>query len=241
MWVSIAKDVSTMDIALLRIQHCVNGRLDLTNLGLSELPPLPDGLTELRCCHNQLTFLPELPSSLQTLYCSCNQLTSIPSLPSSLETFTCLINQLTTLPPLPTSLSMMMCDCNRITALPELPLYLTYLSCSCNQLTSLPSLHHGLSRLYCSSNELETLPELPSTLVGLACVLPYNDQIYISNEMTPEQVQQLNCENQEWMESLSKERCMKRCSIYYEELMHNRWNPERVVPLYDMGYNPEDM
>jgi hypothetical protein len=88
---------------------------------------------------------------------------------------------------------------------------------------------------------LETFPELPSTLVGLACVLPHNDKIYISNEMTPEQVQQINRENQEWMEYLSKERCMKRCSTYYEELMCLRWHPDRVVYLYDRGYKPEDM
>ena len=46
------------------------------------------------------------------------------------------------------------------------------------------------------------MPELPSTLVSLACILPYNDKIYISNEMTPDQVQELNRENQEWMEYL---------------------------------------
>jgi hypothetical protein len=229
-----------MEIALQRIQHCVNGRLDLTNLGLSELPPLPENLTELRCCRNQLTTLPELPSSLQTLYCSCNQLTSIPSLPSSLETFTCLVNQLTTLPSLPTSLSMMMCDYNQLTALPELP-HLSYLSCSGNQLTSLPSLPHGLTRLYCSSNELETLPELPSTLVGLACVLPYNDRIYISNEMTPDIVQELNQENEKWMDPYKKERCMKRCLTYKEEIMMKTWHPSRVEMLLEMGYDVEDM
>jgi hypothetical protein len=98
-----------------------------------------------------------------------------------------------------------------------------------------------LNKLYCSSNELEMMSELPSTLVGLACVLPHNDKIYISNEMTPEQVQQLNRENQEWMEDQSRIRCMKRCAIFEEELMHNRWHPDRIVHLYHMGYMMEDI
>jgi hypothetical protein len=152
-----------------------------------------------------------------------------------------MFNQLTTLPSLPSSLHMILADCNQLTSLPELPFYLTYLSCSCNQLTSLPSLPYKLSNLYCSSNELKMMPELPSTLVGLACVLPYNDQIYISNEMTPEQVQELNQENEKWMDPYKKERCMKRCLTYKEEIMMKTWHPSRVEMLLEMGYDVEDM
>jgi len=110
-----------------------------------------------------------------------------------------------------------------------------------NQLTSLPSLPHGLQKLYCSQNSLEMLPELPSTIAGLACELPYNGSLYISNEMTPDMVQQINRENQEWMEAQSMERCMKRCSVYYEELMSLMWHPDRVIQLRDRGYKPSDI
>jgi hypothetical protein len=54
-------------------------------------------------------------------------------------------------------------------------------------------------------------------------------------------IYELNRENQEWAESMSMKRCMGRCSTYYEELMHQRWNPDRVFHLRDMGYKPEDM
>jgi hypothetical protein len=107
-------------------------------------------------------------------------------------------------------------------------------------LTSLPSLPHGFQRLYCSQNALQTLPELPSTLLGLACVLPHNDKIYISNEMTPEIVQQLNDENQELM-SQSKERCVARCKKYKHEIMMVVWHPTRVAPLIEMGIDLEDV
>ena len=254
------RGLSSMEIALQRIEQCVDGRLDLSHLGLTELPPLPpltvlrcsenhltslpplpDGLVELHCYNNHLSSLPTLPSSLQLLSCSSNQMTFLPALPVSLTYLGCQFNQLTSLPPLPPFLDLILCDCNRITSLPEVPLFLTYLSCSMNQLTSLPSLPHGLQRLYCSQNPLETLPELPSSLAGLACELPHNGSIYISNEMTPDRVQQINRENQEWVEFLSMKRCMERCCVYYQELMHNRWNPDRVIPLHRMGYNPSDI
>jgi hypothetical protein len=59
--------------------------------------------------------------------------------------------------------------------------------------------------------------------------------------MTPEIVQQLNQENQEWMEVQSMGRCMGRCSTYFEELMRLRWHPDRVEKLYHMGYKLYDM
>jgi hypothetical protein len=107
-------------------------------------------------------------------------------------------------------------------------------------LTSLPSLPHGLQKLYCSHNPLKSLPELPSTLLGLAYVLPHNDQLFISNELTPDIVKQLNDENQEWM-AQSKKRCTARCKIYKEEIMMKAWHPSRVEKLLEMGYDIEDM
>jgi hypothetical protein len=114
------------------------------------------------------------------------------------------------------------------------------LSCSWNQLTSLPSLP-PLQSLSCFSNPLESLPELPSTLRYLVCILPHTNERSPPHDLTPESIAQLNRENQEWMESQSMSRCMKRCSTYYEELMYRQWHPDRVVHLYSMGYKPEDM
>jgi hypothetical protein len=54
-------------------------------------------------------------------------------------------------------------------------------------------------------------------------------------------IQQLNQENQEWVELQSKKRCIERCSEYYEELMSLQWHPDRVEHLLSMGYIPEDM
>jgi hypothetical protein len=147
---------------------------------------------------------------------------------------------LTILPPLPPFLGSIISDCNRLAALPDLPSHLTFLSCSYNELTSLPSLPHELQKLYCYHNPLKSLPELPSTLLGLTCMLPHNDKIFISNELTPDIVKQLNNENQELM-AQSKKRCTARCKIYKEEIMMTVWHPKRVEKLLEMGYDIEDM
>jgi hypothetical protein len=149
--------------------------------------------------------------------------------------------ELTELPPLPSSLDKISVDFNSLTTLPKLPPSLTHISCDGNKLTSLPSLHHGLNKLYCFLNPLETLPELPSTLSSLSCRLPHDKQDFSSNELTPEQVQELNQDNEKWMDPYKKERCMKRCAQYKEEIMMTVWHPSRVEKLIEMGYDIEDM
>ena len=250
-----------MEIALQRIQQCRDRRLDLSKLGLTELPPLPDDLIMLRCDSNELTSLPTLPPSLRILHCHSNQLSSLPELPPFLESLSCSHNHISSLPSLPPSLTQLVCIQNYLTVLPELPPaleelyfdnnyithlhslppYLTSLSCVGNQLTSLPSLPHGLESLFCFANPLESFPELPSSLVYIVCTLPHTNERYAPLRLTPEMIHELNRESREWAESVSMKRCMGRCSAYYEELMHNRWHPDRVDHLSGMGYRLGDM
>ena len=160
---------ATMEIALERISNCVNGELDLSRLGLTELPPIPEGITSLRCSHNPLTSLPRLPSTLEMLYCSYNQLTSLPELPPSLEYLQCSNNELTGLPELPPSLYTLYCNINRLSSLPELPPSLRILRCYNNELTSLPTLPPIMVSINCYCNPLTTLPTLPLQLEELTC------------------------------------------------------------------------
>ena len=250
-----------MEIALQRIQQCRDRRLDLSKLGLTELPPLPDDLIMLRCDSNELTSLPTLPPSLRILHCHSNQLSSLPELPPFLESLSCSHNHISSLPSLPPSLTQLVCIQNYLTVLPELPPaleelyfdnnyithlhslppYLTSLSCVGNQLTSLPSLPHGLESLFCFANPLESFPELPSSLVYIVCTLPHTNERYAPLRLTPEMIHELNRESQEWAESVSMKRCMGRCSAYYLELMSLRWHPDRVDQLSGMGYRLGDI
>ena len=264
------QDVSTMEIAVQRIQQCVNGILDLSNLKLTELPSLPEGITLLKCSFNQLTFLPPLPSTLKTLICSSNRLTSLPELPS-LHVLYCYANQLTSLPPLPSSLRELHCFTNRLTILPPLPSTIQYLQCCRNPLTTLPTLPFELRellctyctlislpplptylrRLMCYGNPLDTLPDLPSTLQELRSELPIYEEEEIKYggqmayiDMHPLLVEVVNQKVRKaatFSSRQSKERCMKRCAQYKEEIMMKAWRPSRVKMLYEMGWDMEDI
>ena len=73
--------------------------LDLNNLGLAVLPPLPPDLVRLNCSHNKLRALPPLPPRLEIFICSFNKLTTLgpAPLPPGLAVLFCTYNRLTTL------------------------------------------------------------------------------------------------------------------------------------------------
>lgn len=100
----------------------ITKKLDVSKLGLTELPPLPLNLKELYCSDNLLTSLPNpLPQTLELLGCTRNRLTELPPLPRGLKTLSCISNRLTSLPPLPSGLVHLHCSDNRLRELPELP------------------------------------------------------------------------------------------------------------------------
>jgi uncharacterized repeat protein (TIGR01451 family) len=136
---------------------------------LSNLPNLPNGLSELYCMNNQLTSLPILPFGLDTLWCNSNPLVSISALPNSLKYLQCIGNQLSNLPVLPDSLIVLNCSQNQLNSLPNLPNSLQLLDCSFNQLTSLPELPASLITLGCDGNPLISMPPLPDGLKTFMC------------------------------------------------------------------------
>jgi Leucine-rich repeat (LRR) protein len=147
--------------------------IDLSDLDLSTLPPLPAGLIELDVSENALTALPEhLPRDLQQLDASQNALTALPEhLPPGLQTLDASQNALTALPEhLPLGLQHLDVSQNALTALPEpLPLGLQGLDASQNELTALPEhLPRYLRHLHVSQNALTTLAKrLPRGLKSL--------------------------------------------------------------------------
>ena len=137
--------------------------LNLRNLGLTKLPPIPEGLYGLYVEDNRLTTIDELPTSLCVLNCSKNRLTSLQSTLPALTHFDCNYNCLTTLPPLPSTLVFLDCGSNRIESLPPMEhlLQLVEVYCGGNYLTELPPLASTkLQRIWCSTNRLEQLPPL---------------------------------------------------------------------------------
>ena len=146
--------------------------LNINDIQLTELPPLPHGLQTLNVYSNQLTRLPALPNTLISLFCGYNQLTALPDLPATLKQLACDKNQLTVLPTLShTHIYEITCEHNLLTEIPTLPATMTnWLYCGYNRLTTLPSLFPTLRTLVCEYNQLTVLPALPPALERLYCV-----------------------------------------------------------------------
>jgi len=133
--------------------------LDISGLGLTTLPKLPQGLTILKCGFNQLTSLYNLAmvqrtegpdAGIKDARVFCN-------LPQGLTELDCRNNDLTSLDNLPSSLTKLYCDRNELTSLDTLPQGLTVLHCYDNKLTSLDNLPQGLTVLFCNNNKLTSL------------------------------------------------------------------------------------
>lgn len=96
---------------------------------------------------------------------------------------------------------------------------------------------------------MEDLPSIPSTLRDLHCELPMHEDEICSGHivfrgMDPDRVGWINHVFHQTMVQMnrkSKERCMKRCKEYKEQIMIKVWRPSRVQMLLEMGYDHEDM
>jgi Leucine-rich repeat (LRR) protein len=154
---------------LKRAAEWTSGRLDLSNIDLTELPPLPADLTYLNCDYNKLTSLSGLPAGLTELNCSDNQLIALSGLPSGLTRLVCSSNPFASLPIFPESLLELSITNIGLTVLPPLPSNLKYLCCTHNKLKYLSGLPDSLIILDCGSNKLVTLPDLPTSLIRLDC------------------------------------------------------------------------
>tara|TARA_B000000475_G_C15951799_1_gene429108 strand:- start:34 stop:405 length:372 start_codon:yes stop_codon:yes gene_type:complete len=69
-------------------------KLDCSNMSITHIEFIPEGVEVLFCNRNKLTSLPKLPESLTHLYCSHNKLTSLPLLPDGLKYLNCDNNNL---------------------------------------------------------------------------------------------------------------------------------------------------
>lgn len=187
--------------ALARVDAWCAGRmapmpLDLSGLGLTSLPPLPGGVTELRAGNNRLRQLPPLPAGLKHLQVTHNRLAELPErLPDSPEYVDAGGNVLTHLPePMPRHLKKLFLSENRLgvlpAALPEglqvlnidhnplgpdglltdpLPSTLNTLACADTRLARLPAaLPDGLVFIDIQVNRIERLPDvMPARLQRL--------------------------------------------------------------------------
>jgi Leucine-rich repeat (LRR) protein len=167
-------------------------RVDLSQMRLDSIPPLPDDIEALDIAHNTIDELANLPKNLKILKAesagitklpmnwprglvdldlSSNELSHLPPwLPSGLTRLTLAGNSLTTLPPLPETLEDLGIHYNSFTKLPDhLPGRLKHIRAIGNRLSTVPeNLPPGLETLDVANNRLTELPyTLPAGLKTL--------------------------------------------------------------------------
>lgn len=155
------------DIAYQRLKDCMKRQareLDLSNLGLTSLPPiLPTYVDTLNLANNNLEELPSVilaQRNLVELNISSNQITEITEFPSSIIFLGLSHNRLTTLPELPRELEMLYINNNELTMLPALPETLTILDVSNNQLSELPELpRDNIREVNARNNNISNIPD----------------------------------------------------------------------------------
>jgi len=147
------------------------GRLDLSKLQISELPPELKGLKSLQsldCSGTQVSDLEPLRghSSLQTLNCTSTQVSNLEPLQglSSLQTLDCLFTQVSDLEPLRDLHSLQTLDCCQTQVSDLEPLRglssLQTLDCSATRVSDLEPLIHrkGLQNLECQNLRIKDFP-----------------------------------------------------------------------------------
>ena len=157
---------STYTIAQQRLAAAAagNGIAKLNRLDLTELPPIPEGVTHLEANNNRLTSLPTLPEGLEVLKCEKNQLLELPPLPSTLEALNCAYNQLTELPELPEGLIGLVVNNNQITESPKIPKSINNINFRNNRLVKLPRIPTRWWSVDFRGNEKTLLPEFKAML-----------------------------------------------------------------------------
>ncbi|HBA9710952.1 TPA: E3 ubiquitin--protein ligase, partial [Escherichia coli] len=163
-WAKLNTSGENREIALARLKLCIQNNeclLDLSELGLSSLPILPNNIIALNIRDNALVSLPELPNVLTDLDVSSNNLTSLPELPPTLEVLNVGYNQLEHLPQLPNSLKYLFAENNRLNTLPALSEELLFVHIYNNELTALPAFPPSLELLRADDNYITELPWIP--------------------------------------------------------------------------------
>lgn len=147
-----------MEIAKQRIEQWVAAKnvykeLNLSGLGLTELPEIPPNCIAIDCSVNKLVDISKLIKCLR-INCSDNMLKVLPPLIGCYK-LNCSLNTLKELPNLP-HCKELNCSHNILNDLPDLP-KCEILDCSNNKLKQLREMSCGT--IICNNNELILLPD----------------------------------------------------------------------------------
>ncbi len=173
------RDRATHDAAYFIQKWIAEGKpnkvLDLSSLGLNELPALPATVRKLDCSHNPLKSLHNLPPRLRTLKCCDTYVEYFENMPSELRYVQCSGTNLKSLDGLPDSVryicSSFCCNLHNINKLPK---ELLRLNLSNSDIENIAYFPNKIKFIDIADCYIESIPTLPESLVLFRCIVaPY--------------------------------------------------------------------
>lgn len=160
-----AKKDSTHATVMRIIAECIKlggSRLDLSNLGLHEIPEEVFTLKNLRILdirRNNIEHLKNLPPQLYSLFASNNQITKIENIPSQLKELLLWRNKIEKIENLPDGLRLLQVSDNNITSIDFLPKKLIKLYLDNNKIKSI-SIGGAIDKLSICNNEIASIYQI---------------------------------------------------------------------------------
>jgi Leucine-rich repeat (LRR) protein len=206
--------------------------LYVSDLHITSLPELPEGLKKLYCSDTRIRVLPKLPSTLTLLSCYNTPLTELPELPSGLILLSFYGTHISRLPELPDGLTHLIGYKTRLESLPKLPSSLIRLWVDTTPLTALPDLPPDIYELSFSRTPIQILPEFPERLEFLIA----NNTHLGPKRLPGESVADFNRRYRPFREEIeSKRRTQERTVALKEDLMAAVWSPARLETHLEQG------
>jgi hypothetical protein len=95
---------------LKRFANYENGLLNVSNLDIFSIPPIPKHVTEFDCSNTSIRKLPNLPNCIEYLNCSNTKISKMQNIPKSLKKLNCSNTKIIKLPHLGENLEWLNCE-----------------------------------------------------------------------------------------------------------------------------------
>ena len=168
-WASSVKEGASNDFkenvdrALVRMFKCVelhSNELNLSNLFLGSVPPLPEWIEMLRLNDNQLVSI-QVPESCKELELEFNILTEFPKVPNGITLISVNNNQISRIDSFPPKSKNIFISNNKLSEIPAIPDTAEVFECNGNNIKEIRYFPKNLKEAHIEYNDIEVVPAIP--------------------------------------------------------------------------------
>ena len=171
-WASSVKEGGSNDLkenvdrALVRMFKCVklhSNELNLSNLFLGSVPPLPEWIEILSLIHNELDSI-QVPESCKELEVDFNNLTEFPQVPDGITLISVNNNLISHIDSFPPKIEKIFISHNKLSEIPAIPDTTAVFDCGYNKIQEIRYFPKNLKEARIGYNNIEVVPAIPGNL-----------------------------------------------------------------------------